>query len=226
VGLAVKDLMEFMERVDRAVEGILVVREERESELPGRQPWMGPRYVVPGFGSPISVFRAEGVALYALARALLPAVAVELYTGTGYSALWIAGGAPEAEVYSIDNFSEGGTKDAGWAAVLDLSERMGLVNLHYIRGEASELDLDLEGRLADLLFCDGPADVRYARPEALVVRHDNPPFPDRTGFRVLGSSHFSVHCHSDDIVLLAGIVEDAFRATLEIPNGTTLTEVF
>jgi hypothetical protein len=222
----VKDLAAFMERVDRAVEGILVAREEHPRELPGRQPWMGPRYVVPGFGSPISIFKAEGVALYALARELRPEVIVEMYTGTGYSALWLAGGAPEAEVYSIDDYSEGGTKDAGWAAVLSLSERMGLSNLHYWRGEASELSGELDGRLADLLFCDGPADVRYARPEALVVRHDNPPFPDRTGFRVLGSSHFSVHCHSDDIVLLAGIVEDAFRATLEIPNGTTLTEVF
>ena len=221
-----KDLAAFMERVDLAVEGILVAREEHPRELPGRQPWMGPRYVVPGFGSPISIFKAEGVALYALARELQPQVIVELYTGTGYSALWLAGGAPEADVYSIDNYSEGGTKDAGWAAVLDLSERMGLLNLHYIRGEASELERDLDGRRADLMFCDGPADPRYARPEALVVRHDNPPFPDRTGFRLLGSSHFTVHCPLVDAARLITAIEAALFATMEIPAGNVLTEVF
>jgi len=222
----VKDLAAFMERVDLAVEGILVAREEHPRELPGRQPWIGPRYVVPGFGSPISIFKAEGVALYALARELQPQVIVELYTGTGYSALWLAGGAPEADVYSIDNYSEGGTKDAGWAAVLDLSERMGLLNLHYIRGEASELERDLDGRRADLMFCDGPADPRYARPEALVVRHDNPPFPDRTGFRLLGSSHFTVHCPLVDAARLITAIEAALFATMEIPAGNVLTEVF
>jgi len=222
----VKDLVAFMERVDRAVEGILVAREEHPRELPGRQPWMGPRYVVPGFGSPISIFKAEGVALYALARELRPEVIVEMYTGTGYSALWLAGGAPGAEVYSIDDYSEGGTKDAGWAAVLSLSERMGLSNLHYWRGEASELSGELDGRLAALLFCDGPADVRYARPEAVVVRHDNPPFEGRNGFRLLGSSHFTVHCHPGDAARLIMVIEAALFATMEIPAGSALTEAF
>jgi len=226
----VKDLAAFMERVDKAVEGILVAREEHPRELPGRQPWMGPRYVVPGFGSPISIFKAEGIALYTLARALAPAVVVELYTGTGYSALWLAGGAPEAAVYSIDNYSEGGAKDAGWAAAQALRERAGLANLHLVRGEASELERVLDGRLADLLFCDGPADVRYVRPEAVVVRHDNPPFEGRSGFRLLGSSHFAVHCPPGDVARLAGrlitVIEAALFATMEIPAGSALTEAF
>jgi hypothetical protein len=226
VGVAVKDLLTFMERVDKAVEGILVAREEQERELPGRQPWMGPRYVVPGFGSPISIFKAEGVALYALARELQPEVIVEMYSGTGYSALWLAGGAPGAEVYSIDDYSEGGTKDAGWAAAQALRERAGLANLHLVRGEASELERILDGRLADLLFCDGPADVRYARPEAVVVRHDNPPFPDRHGFRLLGSSHFTVHCHPGDAARLIMVIEAALFATMEIPSGGALMEAF
>jgi hypothetical protein len=222
----VKDLLAFMERVDRAVEGILVAREEHPRELPGRQPWMGPRYVVPGFGSPISIFKAEGVALYALARELRPEVIVEMYSGTGYSALWLAGGAPEAAVYSIDDYSEGGTKDAGWAAVLSLSERMELSNLHYWRGEASELGPALEGDLADLLFCDGPADIRYAKPHAVVVRHDNPPFEGRKGFRLLGSSHFTVHCPPGDAARLITAIEVALFATMEIPAESVLTEVF
>lgn len=226
MGKAVKGLADFMERVERAVEGVLVAREEQERELPGRQPWMGPRYVVPGFGSPISIFKAEGVALYALARELQPEVIVEMFSGTGYSALWLAGGAPKATVFSVDNYSEGGTKDAGWAAVRDLSERMGLPNLVYLRGEASELGPALDGNLADLLFCDGPADIRYSRLGAVVVRHDNPPFEGRAGFRLLGSSHFTVHCPPADAARLITVIEAALFATMEIPAGNVLTEVF
>lgn len=221
------DLAAFIARIDAAVAGILEVREEGPRDLPGREPWMGPRYVVPGFASPISVFRAEGVALYALARALRPDVVVEMFTGTGYSALWLAGGAPDAQVYSIDNYTEGGTKDAGWAAVQALWQGAGLPNLRFIRGEASELKRVLLGPgIADLLFCDGPADICYAKPETIVVRHDNPPFPGRHGFRLLGSSHFTVHCQPADIARLAYAVEDALLTTLQIPVAGALTEVF
>lgn len=74
--------------MDEAIHGLLDPHHGYgHPDLAGYLPWMGARYSRIGADLPLSVFRGEGMVLFALARLLQPQVIAECYTGTGYAAL-------------------------------------------------------------------------------------------------------------------------------------------
>ena len=101
----------FSQRLHRAIEGLLVVNDvglHTVEEYDANAMW--PRYSFPEHNIPLSIFRGEGEALFLVVRAMRPKLVAEFFTGTGYSAPWMAAAWPQAEVWSVDNYSEG---DAG-----------------------------------------------------------------------------------------------------------------
>lgn len=143
-------------------------------DLPGYLPWMGSRYQFVGHDTPKSIFRGEGIALFLLMRMLRPEIAVECFTGTGYSAAWMAAGNQTTRLYTVDNYSEGGIGEEGCFRSRRLMYDLQLSNVILLYGTAEELHTSLWGRQPGVFFSDGPRveDINLA-PDAVVIRHDN-----------------------------------------------------
>lgn len=192
-------LREFSERMDRASEDFVKRDQYGHSDLPGYFPWMGPRYSRLPDKGPLSVFRGEGMALFLLARLFKPETILDCFTGTGYAAACLAAGWPEAFVYSIDDYSEGGGGEEAHVAACRLAKILGLENLvlFYADGGDPVLRTAMTGRQATLFLSDGPYDKmavgELVAQDAVVIRHD-----DRSGqvsarsLMLLGGSHISV----------------------------------
>jgi len=122
----------------------------------------------------LSVFMGEGLALYVAARVLRPACVADCFTGTGFAAACLALGAPDAQVFTVDTYSEGGAGDAGEAIVRAWTTNLGLSNLYVLRGSVPEMNAAICGRKVDLAAFDpeGNHDLPWAE-GAVVANHDN-----------------------------------------------------
>ena len=190
------ELSQFMARLDAVAEALLVpYHANGHPDLPNYDPRMGPRYAVKGHEFPLSVFRGEGMALFLIARALQPMVIAECYTGTGYAACCIAAGAPDAETYTVDNYSEGGLGGRGIENVKAMQQALGLSNLHCLIGVVENLRCILPVPV-NLYLSDGPYEGSPSlADDAVHIRHD-----DTNGrvegraFLIEGGSHMNVTC--------------------------------
>lgn len=221
-------LREFLGAIDLAVMGLLEPRDAAgHPDLPGYRPYMGPRYGFPGLARPLSVFRGEGVALFALAQAVRPKVVAETFTGTAYSSCWLAAGAPEAAVWTVDNWSEGTAGDGGYLAAAELRKRLFLRNLRIVRGTNEDLRRAMgEGIEADLVFLDGLGGDPPQRKDAPVATHDCPVDGAGPLIRILGGSHLHVRIPGlDTAARLATAIGAALREALGIPDAHPLVEV-
>ena len=209
-------LCRFLDRFDQKRTGLL---EEHDRyghvDLPLYTPWMGPRYHPTGHDFPLSVFRGEGMALFLLMRILQPKVIVECFTGTGVSGIFLAAGAPQARVLSIDNYTEGSRKKEGLAAAMELRDQMGLNNLELYEGAPEDLSQILQDLSpVDVYFSDGPyigVPVLLSE-DAVVIRQDdmNGQIASRS-FSILGGSHLSVMCStSSERVTLMSMMAKVF----------------
>ena len=191
------------QRMDEAIHGLLDPHHGYgHPDLAGYLPWMGARYSRIGADLPLSVFRGEGMVLFALARILQPQVIAECYTGTGYAACWLALGAPEATVLTVDNYVEGGAGGEGLSYAVTLRDRLYLTNCSMVYGTVSDLTAALEtkNQSVDLYVSDGPhGDAPPLSERAIVIRHDdtNGQAEDRR-FKIPGGSHLSVMCPTTD----------------------------
>lgn len=170
------------------------------TDLPDYQPVMGHRYAWQGHPEPLSIFQGEGLALYLFVQAFKPRIVLDLFTGTGFAAAHLAAGYQFTRVYSVDDYREGGLRDAGWAAACALVQACDLRNVKLIQG--SHLDLvrvlDEDGLTRpdiDVLFLDGLqkrlSEEIFAHPATVVITHDEL-FPlGPTDFRLKGGSHLT-----------------------------------
>lgn len=191
-------LIEFFSNLDNATEGLLEPRDTNgHYDLPGYRAYMGPRYGIPHATVPLSVFRGEGMALFALSQILQPKIVIECFTGTGYAAICLAGGWPDAEVFTVDDYREGGAPDRGWEVATVLRERMELPNLTMVRGLTGDL-AKLVREAADLYLSDGPYEQAPPLSDRVVhIRHDDKMGQvDGRRFIIPGGSHMSVTCPS------------------------------
>ena len=194
-------LLEFFSKLDKATEGLLEPRDmEGHRDLAGYRPYMGPRYGLPGATVPLSVFRGEGIALFALSQILQPKIVIECFTGTGYAAICLAGGWPDAEVFTVDDYREGGAPEKGWAVASALRERMELPNLTMVRGVTEDLTKLIRDR-ADLYLSDGPYEQAPPLWDRVVhIRHDDKMGQvDGRRFTIPGGSHMSITCPSAEM---------------------------
>jgi hypothetical protein len=187
-------LVEDFVRIDRAAN--LCLREVW-SDLPKEyRVTMGPRYGYHNQAEPLSIFRGEGQILYALAKALFPQIIVDAYTGTGYSAICLALGAPGAIVYSFDDYREGARQACGLEAARELITTCGVPNIVLFQGSWSDLDTRLQGRRPELAFLDGEdKDFFLVPPSGLLVVHDEAELlfdASNHLFRVPGGGHLTV----------------------------------
>lgn len=190
------DLHLFMHKLDKAAKMLLDPHDvEGHKDLPDYDPSMGPRYSVRDHDFPLSVFRGEGIALFLIARALQPKIIAECYTGTGYAACCLAAGAPDAEVWTVDTYTEGGMGEAGLKNVNVLQDRLELANLHCLHGTVEQLRQSM-GAPANLYLSDGPYEgAPPLADDAVHIRHDDT-FGQADGrrFVIQGGSHMSVSC--------------------------------
>jgi len=190
------DLSQFMARLDAVAEAFLVpCHANGHPDLPNYDPWMGPRYAVKGHEFPLSVFRGEGMALFLIARALQPRVIAECYTGTGYAACCLAAGAPDAETYTVDVYSEGGLGGRGIENATAMQQALGLSNLYCLVGTVETL----RGRLpapVNLYLSDGPYEGSPSlADDAVHIRHDDTHGRvEGRAFLIEGGSHMNVTC--------------------------------
>jgi len=190
------DLSQFMIRLDEVAGTFLDPHHANgHPDLPEYDPAMGPRYSVKGYQFPLSVFRGEGIALFLIAQALQPKVIAECYTGTGYAACCLAAGAPDADVYTVDNYSEGGLGEVGLKNAVALRDALNLGNLSCLHGTVETLREKLLAPV-NLYLSDGPYEGAPPLAEdAVHVRHD-----DTNGrvegraFLIEGGSHMNVTC--------------------------------
>lgn len=190
------DLHLFMRKLDEAAEALLDPHDaEGHKDLPDYHSSMGPRYSVKGHDFPLSVFRGEGMVLFLIARALQPKVIAECYTGTGYAACCLAAGAPDAEVWTVDAYTEGGMGEAGVQNVHVIRDMLGLTNLHCLHGTVEQLRQEMNVP-ADFYFSDGPYEGAPPLADGVVhVRHDDASGQvDGRRFVIQGGSHMSVTC--------------------------------
>lgn len=186
----------FLRKLDEAAEVLLDPHDaDGHKDLPDYDPSMGPRYSVKGYDFPLSVFRGEGMALFLVARALRPEVIAECYTGTGYAACSLAAGAPDAEVWTVDTYTEGGMGEAGIRNALVLRDMLGLDNLHCLHGTIEQLRQEMKAP-ANLYLSDGPYEGAPPLADGVVhVRHDDTSGQvDGRRFVIQGGSHMSVTC--------------------------------
>ena len=189
--------------MDEAIHGILEPHHGYgHPDLADYLPWMGSRYSRIGADLPLSVFRGEGMVLFALARLLQPQVIAECFTGTGYAACWLALGAPEATVLTVDNYVEGGAGSEGLSTAQTIQHRLSLTHLTIMHGTVSDLtaELSLHGQSVDLYLSDVPYGESPPLSErSVIVRHDdtNGQAEDRR-FTIIGGSHMSVMCPTTD----------------------------
>jgi len=112
-------------------------------------------YAIHGFELPLSVTRLEGRVLFCLARCFNPTRILEVGTGTGYSTCWMALACPDSDIWTIDDFSEGGTGDKGEKACHNLWARAGIKNVSILR-EDFYTNLDRYSRFRPhMIFADG-----------------------------------------------------------------------
>jgi hypothetical protein len=190
------DLSQFMARLDAVAETFLDPHDANgHPDLPDYDDLMGPRYAVKGYQFPLSVFRGEGIALFLIARALQPKVIVECYTGTGYAACCLAAGAPDADVYTTDIYTEGGLGEHGVENAVALRDALGLGNLSCLHGTVETLR-DQMLAPANLYFSDGPYEGAPPLADGVVhIRHDDTSGQvDGRRFVIQGGSHLSVTC--------------------------------
>jgi predicted O-methyltransferase YrrM len=122
-------------------------------------PWDGDHFVLRGHQRPVSVSRTEALFLANVVALRRPSLVLEIGTGFGYSALWIAAGlalsSGPGTVVSIDNWSEAGTP-AGRAAGLEMVTRAGLADrVHFVTGTSPEdVPGAARGRHVDIAFID------------------------------------------------------------------------
>lgn len=190
------DVEQFFARLDRVATQYLEPHDAQgHPDLPGYHPSMGPRYSVKGFAFPLSVFRGEGIALFLIAQALHPTVVAECYTGTGYAACCLAAGAPDAQVYTVDNYTEGSLGEAGVRNSETLRNSLGLTNLRCLHGTVDDLRQDLSASV-NLYLSDGPyGDSPELAEDVVHIRHDDTHGQvDGRRFVIQGGSHMSVTC--------------------------------
>ena len=206
-------LPEFLTRFDQYAFRYLDARDAHGCpDLPDYERCMGPRFTVRGYGIPISVFRGEGVILWALAhRVLRTEVIVETFTGTGVAACFLAAARPDIPVYTVDHYGEGNLGDAGWDNMQSLRRDLGLSNLIALRGSWDDLTVALRSQAVGLYFCDGVH--QPILPARCTVIHDETSMPPR-GFRVPGSSLMVVTAIDDATLAEAEVVVDTARTWL------------
>jgi len=195
------DLSQFMARLDAVAEAFLDPHDANgHKDLPDYDPWMGPRYAVKGYQFPLSIFRGEGIALFLIARTLRPNVIVECYTGTGYAACCLAAGAPDANVYTVDIYSEGGLGEQGVKNATAMRDALRLNNLSCLHGTVETLRGQMSAP-ANLYLSDGPYEGAPPLADGVVhIRHDDANGQvDGRRFVVLGGSHMSVTCPTPDM---------------------------
>jgi hypothetical protein len=190
------DLSQFMERLDAAAETFLEPHDANgHKDLPDYDPRMGPRYSVKGYQFPLSVFRGEGIALFLIARALRPQVIAECYTGTGYAACCLAAGAPDAEVYTVDVYSEGGLSEQGVKNATAMRDALRLNNLSCLHGTVETVRQAMKSP-ANLYLSDGPYEgAPLLADDAVHIRHDDTQGRvDGRAILIEGGSHMNVTC--------------------------------
>lgn len=190
------DLSQFMVRLDAVAETLLDPHHANgHPDLPEYDPRMGPRYSVKGYQFPLSVFRGEGIALYLIARALRPQVIAECYTGTGYAACCLAAGAPDADTYTVDIYSEGGLGEYGLKNAIAMRNALNLGNLYCLHGTVETLRNQMRAS-ANLYLSDGPYEgAPLLADEVVHIRHDDT--QGRVEGRAIlieGGSHLNVTC--------------------------------
>lgn len=210
-----EDLCGFLSRFDQKREGLLAPHHEYgHRDLPMYLPWMGPRYGFVGHDFPLSVFRGEGMALFLLMRTIQPKIIAECFTGTGCSGAFLAAGAPQAKVVTVDDYSEGGLGPKGFSHAVELRDRLALINLELYQGPPEYLGDVSQGLSVDVYFSDGPyAESPAALSEdAIIIRQDDMSGQDiKRSFSFIGGSHLSVMCQTaEERDVLMGAMSKAF----------------
>lgn len=189
---------------DYAAEHLTRWHEHGHKDLPGYDPIMGPRYSIRGTEIPLSVFRGEGVLLWALARHF-PGRIVETFTGTGVAACFLAA-ASRAGAISVDDYREGGLGDAGWAHAQRIRDALAPNHLHVYRGSADLFDAEPP---ISLLFSDGAHPALF--PALVTVLHDEAT-PPGNSFEVPGTSLMWVQANDfTDRARAMAVVADALN---------------
>lgn len=181
-------LDQFLARFDDyAAQHLMRWHEHGHPDLPGYNPAMGPRYSVTPYEIPLSIFRGEGVILWALVRTFGGRV-VETFTGTGVAACFL-GAASRQGAYSVDDYREGGMGDVGWAHAQQIKQALAPNHLYVHRGSIDAVDTSTP---ISVLFSDGAHPAPF--PARITVLHDEADAPGDS-FMVPGTSLMCVQAH-------------------------------
>lgn len=151
-----------------------------------KSPWDGGHFALPGTERPLSVSRTEARFLANLVVLTRASSILELGTGFGYSALWLAYGASVVkggQVYTVDDWSEGTSEATHFEIAKALWSGVGLDGLiHSVHGTSPEV---FNGQFPefDFVFIDGEhrddqprhdyeAIKKHLSSEGVIVFHD------------------------------------------------------
>ena len=123
-------------------------------------PWDGIHYILKGYVRPVSVSSSEAYFLTNIV--LLSGVTniLEIGTGFGYSAMWLAlgllFGKRRGTVITLDNYTEGGLGHEGLRAAQTMAQRLGVGYLiEFAEGSSPEgVPLVVDQRSVDMAFVD------------------------------------------------------------------------
>jgi len=190
-------LRRFEETMKDAMKGLL---EFRVIEQPRRKNQT--HYAIPGNMKMLSVTPEEGCILFSIARTLQPTHIVEFGTGTGASTAYLAAGAHNARVTTIDHFKEAGSNPE---LVNELWIRLGMRERITLFVEFIE-HVDDDNLIGSLFFLDGYAKAGMQRrllnklpPKTVLIEHDTAHLGERLMSWHVGIPSLSqLSLHGDD----------------------------